>query len=82
MLMHVELIETERGSFTVVAGEKFADRLGRDEALGVLAALLFGGVQALPYMRTYDQWLAWHRRYCAPDIQEPVALLSWYGRAH
>lgn len=81
MPLHIELIEVERGGFTVLAGDRFADRLGRDEALAVIAALLFSGITP-PYLYTYVQWDAWHRRYCSDSVQPITALLSWNGRQH
>jgi hypothetical protein len=81
MPLHVEMIETETGNFTVLAGDRFASGLCRDEALGVIAALLFCGTQAPPYLRTYSEWSVWHARYDR-DFSQPVALLAWNGCAH
>lgn len=81
MPLHIELIEVERGGFTVLAGERFADHLCRDEALGVIAGLLFSGITP-PYLHTYVQWDAWHRRYCRDSVQPITALLTWNGRQH
>lgn len=81
MALHIELIETENGLFTVLAEGKFADHLCRDEALGAIAGLLFSGVTP-PFLRTYAQWDAWHRHFCRDSVQPITALLTWNGRQH
>ena len=77
MALHVELIETESGFFSVIVGDRFADMLARDEALGVIAAALFGGRGQLPYLKDYVTWDWWDRKYRSATRREPVALLSW-----
>ncbi len=74
--LRIELIETEPGHFTVIAGDRFADHLMRDEALGVIAAALFSGGGAAPYLKTYEQWSAWDAKYRSPQ-PKPAALLTW-----
>lgn len=81
MPLHIELIEVEHGGYTVLAGERFADHLCRDEALGVIAGLLFSGITP-PYLRTYEQWAAWQRRHTRAGLQPITALLTWNGQAH
>lgn len=71
--MHIEIIENEDGYLTVIAGNQFAHGCGRDEALGVVAALLFSATKA-PYIGTYERWHDMQRRY--GDLVEPVALLE------
>jgi hypothetical protein len=75
--MNLELIETERGYFTVIIGARFADMLGRDEALGVIAAFLFNPEKMPPYLMTYERWVkqaqAWRS---SSRWEEPVALLE------
>ena len=80
--LHIELIESEPGNFTVIVGGLFADMLCRDEALGVIAAALFVGQTRLPYLKSYVEWDFWNRKYRAGNHQAPAALLSWNGRAH
>jgi hypothetical protein len=75
--MRLELLEVRQGDYTVIVdGKGFADRLNRDEALGVVAACLFG-VQP-PYLHTYEQWVARERKYRHPEepYPQPVALLG------
>lgn len=79
--LHIELFESEPGWFTVIVGDRFSDKLGRDEALGVVATALFMGQTRLPYIKTYEQWHHWQRTFFCNDFQPPVALLSWNGRA-
>ena len=79
MAMSIELIQTEPGLFTVIAGDRFADHLARDEALGVVAALLFGGAHCPPYLKSYAEWHRWQQRYSLDKPAAPVALLSWRG---
>lgn len=77
-LLRLELLETEPGSFTVICDGQFADRLCRDEAMGVLAGALFCNTQRPPFLKTYAQWDAWNRRYALPtdNHRAPVALLT------
>lgn len=84
MTTHLELFETEQGHFTVIVGGVFADHLGRDEALGVVASVLFAGTKGVPYLKTYEQWSWWQERYRHRDTPpfRPAALLSWNGRSH
>jgi hypothetical protein len=73
--MKIELLEVRPGDYTViVSGQGFADRLCRDEALGVVAACLYGAKP--PYLRTYEQWVAWEIKYLREPIVQPVALLG------
>ena len=77
MSLHIEMFETAPGQFTVILGDLFADRLGRDEALAVVAGALFCGTAAPPFVRTYECWSAWQERYCDRKPFRPAALLSW-----
>jgi hypothetical protein len=73
----LELLEPQPGRYTVIVdGYGFADQLCRDEALGVVAACLFGAKP--PYLHTYEQWVAWERKYRHPDepYPQPAALLG------
>lgn len=79
---HIELFEPEPGHFTVICGGKFADRLCRDEALGVIAAALFCGAIRPPYLHTYAEWDRWDRHYGSQTRQPITALLAWSGRQH
>ncbi len=80
MQRRIELIETRPGDWTVIAGERFADRLCDDEALGVVAAAIYGHRQRLPYVKDYAEWVWWQQRYMKETFTPPVALLSWNGR--
>lgn len=82
MPLHIELIEPEPGHFTVIVGGRFADHLCRDEALGVVAAALYAGATGLPYLRTYEEWEYWDRKYRrSGEAFAPAALLTWHGSA-
>lgn len=70
----IELIQTEPGYFTVIVDDKFAHMCSRDEALGVVAAVLFGGTPA-PFLKSYAQWDGWQILY-DEDPVEPVALIE------
>lgn len=88
--MRVELLQVDRSDhgyttsdYTVIVdGKGFADRLCRDEALGVIAACLFGVKP--PYLQTYEQWVHSTRKYRDKDepYPEPVALLGCNTWAH
>ena len=88
--MRVELIQVDHSDhgytssdYTVIVhGKGFADRLRRDEALGVIAACLFGAKP--PYMKPYEQWVRWTRKYHHKDdpYPEPVALIGCNTWAH
>jgi hypothetical protein len=73
--LHLELIETEPCFFTVIWRDRFAANLCRDEALGAVAAALFSG-QRVPFLRTYEEWTAWNRRYCPAQLAVPAGLLT------
>jgi hypothetical protein len=81
MSLRIELIEPEPGHFTVIVGDKFADHLGRDEALAVVAGALFCNTTAPPFLKTYREWAWWDQQYRQPRGQpfKPEALLSWRG---
>lgn len=82
MALHIELIETGPKYFTVICGERFADHLACDEALGVVAAALFGGQQHLPFLKTYVEWDQWDRLYRADGRRPVAALLAWNRWGH
>jgi len=69
----LEMIQIEDNFFTIIYGDRFADRLAKDEALGVVAAILFGG-KPPHYMNTYEGWLR-REKIHNHDIGNPVALL-------
>lgn len=79
MTLRLELFETDPGYFTVILGDKFADHLGRDEALAVVAGALFCNMQAPPFLHTYEQWSAWRQHYGTPGRQpfKPAGLLTY-----
>ena len=55
--------------------------MSADEALGVVAAALYGGASRPPYVKSYEAWAAFEERY-GPKPARPVvpaALLSWNG---
>lgn len=81
--LRIELLEPEPGTFTVIVGDLFADNLGRDEALAVVAGALFCNTKAPPFLKTYREWSFWDERYRQPDRKpfKPAALLAWNGSA-
>lgn len=81
--IRIELIEVEPNYFTVIVGDRFADQLCRDEALGVIAGALFCKTKEPPFLKTYAQWSAWDQRYRHNGQQfQPAALLAWNGAKH
>ena len=68
--------EGPKGTWTVVVDDLFADHLAPDEALGVVAAALFSGSpKKHPFLRSYESWLWFEKRY--RNYSRPVtALLS------
>ena len=79
--MHIEVLKVD-GSFTVIVDGKFADHLCPDEALGVVAAAIFSGFTRIPYVKSYEEWDRWERKYrCKVEPLPPIAgLLTWNGR--
>jgi hypothetical protein len=71
----LELLEVAPGDFTVIHNGRFADRLCRDEALGVIAAVLFSA-NPPAYMKTYEQWVRWQKRYSSDPPAAPAGLLT------
>lgn len=69
----LEMIQIEDGHYTVIHGGLFADRLAKDEALGVVASVLFGGSRP-HYMMSYEAWLS-REMIHNPELSKPVALL-------
>lgn len=67
-LRKITLEETAGSGWLVVSGNRFSPHLGKDEALGVVAAMLYGHGQ-LPYLGTYRDNLRWQ------TIVEPAGLL-------
>jgi hypothetical protein len=76
MSIRLELIEPSPGLFTVIVGDKFGDMLGRDEALGVIAAVLFAPEKMPAYVGTYAQWIRRTRGWREHEWAEPVALIE------
>jgi hypothetical protein len=79
----IEIIEVREefgsASFTVVYGGRFADRLGRDEAVGLVNSLFFGADGVVPYLHTYAQWLEQQCRYHADEQPKIAGLLTYRG---
>lgn len=70
----IELVEGEHG-WTVIVGGNFADGLGPDEALWVVATLLAGGDRPR-WLKSYAAWHAWREQYSRVDpLVRPVAAL-------
>lgn len=62
--------------YTVIIDGLLDNLLGADEVLGAVASALFGPADKRPmYMRTYEEWLAFEKRYRGPEYSEPVALI-------
>lgn len=76
----IELIEVAPHNWTVIVDGQFADRLCDDEALGVVAAAIYGHRDRLLYVRDYAAWVWWQRRYMSESFSPPVGLISWSGR--
>lgn len=76
MSLRIELFKTEEAGYTVIVNGRFADRLCPDEALGVVAAALYAGAQRIPYITSYEEWLARERRYRVNDIEPVAGLLT------
>jgi hypothetical protein len=73
-MLKIELFQTAEPGFTVIVGDRFADGLCPDEALGVVASALFGSGAPHPYLKTYEQWHAYGVRY--REWKAPVALIE------
>lgn len=50
----------------VRVGDLFADHLGKDEALGVVASALFSSAPPM-YVRSYEEWVRWNERFLKLD---------------
>lgn len=72
----IEILKTESQGLTVIVDDKFADYLCVDEALGCVAAALFGGMSRVPYVRTYEEWVGWQKRYDTNRFRTPIALIA------
>lgn len=70
--MKIVIIETGNNSYTAIVDGEFADRLTKDEVLGVVASALFA--ERPLFVRTYEQWHAWNIRYGERPV-EPAGLL-------
>jgi hypothetical protein len=74
--MKIELERQDCGYFVRV-GDAFDHHLGRDEALGAVAAVLFG-LQP-PYLKTYEGHIRWGLQYCGwergPFLALPAAVV-------
>lgn len=75
-MLRCELLQTEHG-FTVICGGRFADRLCRDEALGVIAGALYSGAANAPYLKTYEQWDWFERKYARAERPAVAGLLTF-----
>lgn len=60
--------EVPNAGWLVVSGNRFSPHLGREEVLGVVAAMLYGN-GCMPYLGTYRDNLRWQ------TIVEPAGLL-------
>lgn len=76
--MKIELLQSDRkGDWTVIVDGIFADHLCPDEALGVVAAAIFGGFpRHHPFLKTYEQWRHFRERICRQEGLEIVGLLT------
>jgi hypothetical protein len=78
--MHFGRIEifparNEENSYTVIADGRFCKQLTKDEALGVVASILFG--EKPIFLRTYEAWVATEKRLSdLTEYREPAALLA------
>lgn len=71
----IELVEGEHGwSVTDTLRGEFATYLASDEALWVVAQMLTG-IPSIRYAKTYEQHVAWERRYHGWS-EVPVAALA------
>ena len=60
--MRIEVFTDGRG-YTVIVNDRFSDCLCADEALGVIAAALFGEMGTThPFLHTLDVWVAEQKR--------------------
>ena len=55
--MRMEIIETEHNVFSVRVNDMVADRLTKDEALGVVASALFSDQPI--FEKPYKEWVEW-----------------------
>ena len=59
---HILVKPNEEGSFDIHVGDMVADRLGPDEAIGLLSALI-NTDRCLGWLRTPEQIKAWNDKY-------------------
>ena len=67
----IEILMTGDNSYTAVVDGLFADHLIKDEALAVVAAALFSDHSLPPFVRSYESWDWWQRRYSPHDYTPP-----------
>ena len=68
--MKIEIERRDANDYYVRVDDWFADRLGVDEALGVVASALFRTTGRPLFVRSYEEWAAdpW-RRLDQPNIR-------------
>lgn len=54
------IVKKNKYGWRVQIGDRWANGLGPDEALGVIAANIFSGSPP-PYLRTTNQWKSWRK---------------------
>lgn len=52
-MLNLRMIEVEEGFYSVVIGDRIANQLGFDEALGVVASAILRP-NRVPYLKAYD----------------------------
>ena len=72
--MHLEMIQTHSGFWTVIVDDRFQPMLSPDEALWVCAQALMGNVHQ--YLRTYEQWKEREVSLLHSEMPEPIAALE------
>ena len=72
--MHLEMIQTHSGFWTVIVDDRFQPMLCADEALWVCAQALMGNVHQ--YLQTYEEWKRREATLLHSDLPEPVAALE------
>lgn len=82
-MLKIEVLNIAGAGYTVIVDGLFSDQLGKDEALGVVAAALFSGASRIPYVKSYEEWARFNAMF-GPKPHKPfvpAALLSWNGAA-
>lgn len=66
------VLEKLDGGWKVTWGDKWEDHLGADEALGVVAVIIFGGETVPRYLRNTEQHAAWDEKYGPKSVREEI----------